>query len=182
MNRAKIIIIIILITGMAAPAYSSRRLSSGRYSRYHQNKHFRIAPPKIFDKIRPTKHGVRLFNATDKVTVTIDALEIDNPKLLSDRNLLMRFQKSDFRAEFFGELEGLTSRIVKDNQFRKINNKKVFEFTMVDPKSNSFPLRSIIFYVYGKEFRINLEVENVAALAKHDHFIIDIFGHLGIIE
>lgn len=161
---------------------NATKLKSGVYKNYHHNKHFRISPPKAFDQMKPDKTGLKLTDTKNDVSVKIHGFTIENPDGLSDARLLNRFHSNEFRKSFFDAINGLSNRKVKNHRFLSINNKDVFEFTLVDPDEEINPLRSIIFYEYGKEFRITLEANDYKELRKHAHYIRDVFGMIGIIQ
>ena len=158
------------------------KLATGTYSRFHQNKNFKIIPLPIFDDMTPIKDGIKLINSKDNLTITIISFLIDNPKDLSDIRLLNRFNKADFRDPFFNNINNLSNRKVDQYRFKKINGKDVFEFSLIDKEDKIKPLKSIIFYEFGKEYRITLEAQNNQDLENHAHFINDCFSIIGIIR
>lgn len=168
-----------LITAQTARA--GQMLSKGQYARFHQNENFKLTPPPEFNKMRPIKNGLKLFDDKDQLTITIVALKVENPDSLSDLQLLNKFKKVNIRKEFFNSLNSLSQRKVKNYIFKNLYGKAVFEFVLMDDEDAVKPAKSIIFYENSKEYRITLETKNNSDLEKHSHFIPQILTLIGII-
>jgi hypothetical protein len=162
-------------------AVFSQQIPCGRtYNSLFADGVFTIIPPVGFNNIQRDDKGATFKNSEKKISFSIHHTAYPELKDKSNDELLSRFKSNEFKQGFYHGFNILSPRKVLNDEMVTLNKLNVFQFTAVDPANKTNPIRGIIFYSNGIEYKITIGANTVSDLDANSDLFKEVLALLNI--
>lgn len=151
---------------------NSYAIKAGVYTKLFSNGIFSVVPPDGFEDFKRKPNGAEFWGKNKKISFSITYVDYSSLSgQFSDDQLLDRFESSNFYQGFKHGFNSISTRSISSHEIKTIREKKVLEFSAIDPSGKTTPTKNIIYYRNGIEIRISLSAPSSPELDANDELL-----------